>query len=378
MRIGTRGSALALAQTQFVARLLAETGMLAKGECLPASVPYLSAAEGASGSLAIELVTIATSGDRGAPGGDKSRWALELERALSAGEIDLAVHSAKDVPSELADGLALLGAPPRAAAGDVLCIREPVPSRPSPEPTTEPGQPPSPWGGLEQLAPGARVGTSSLRRAAQLRAVREDLEVVPVRGNVDTRLRKLREGGAPGGADASSRGAVGSGTGAQASHGSRLDALVLAHAGLVRLGREAEIGAVLDPARFVPAPGQGTLALEGRAEDKRTREAVQAITDAKTFACLQAERAVAHALGASCHTPLGAHAVDYGCGCLHLRAWVGLPDGSAWVGDELLGGFYDPDALGRRVAERLQSAGADDLLTDRRLASAEELAVEHP
>ncbi len=311
MRIGTRGSALALAQTRFVAQLLAETGMLAEGECLPASV-------------GAEVVTITTSGTRGASHSDKSRWVLELERALSAREIDLAVHSAKDVPGELADGLTLLGTPPRAAAEDVLCGGS----------------------GPEQLAPGTRVGTSSLRRAAQLRAVREDLEVVPVRGNVDTRLRKLREGD--------------------------LDAIVLARAGLVRLGREAEIGAVLDPARFVPSPGQGTLALEGRVDDERTREAVQAITDATAFACLRAERAVAHALGASCNTPLGAHAVDYGCGCLHLRAWVGLPDGSAWVSDELLGGFYDPDALGRRVAERLQSAGADDLLSQ-----AEELAVEH-
>ena len=195
MRIGTRGSALALAQTQFVARLLGGA----------------------------EVVTIATSGEaRGARYSDKSRWVLELERALSAREIDLAVHSAKDVPGELADGLALLGAPPRAAAEDVLCGGS----------------------GPEQLAPGARVGTSSLRRAAQLRALREDLEVVPVRGNVDTRLRKLGEGD--------------------------LDALVLARAGLVRLGREAEAGAVLDPARFVPSPGQGTLALEGRADDERT------------------------------------------------------------------------------------------------------------
>ena len=98
---------------------------------------------------------------------------------------------------------------------------------------------------------------------------------------------------------------------------------------------------------------------------------MQAIADARTFACLQAERAVAHALGASCNTPLGAHAVDYGCGCLHLRAWVGLPDGSAWVSDELLGGFYDPEALGHRVAERLVSAGAGELLRQ-----AEELTVE--
>jgi hydroxymethylbilane synthase len=330
MRIGTRGSALALAQARLVAGLM-EAHLAAS----PSGPP-----------IPVELVTITTAGDRdsaaeeagsesrhpvdeGVPaGGDKSRWVNELERALSAGEIDLAVHSAKDVPGELADGLSLLGAPPRAPAEDVLCVagHSPLSSNdPSAAQTS-----------LEGLPPGARVGTGSVRRAAQLRAAREDLEVVAVRGNVDTRLRKLGEGG--------------------------FDALVLARAGLVRLSREAEIDAVLDPARFVPSPGQGTLALEGRAGDDATRAAVQAITDAKTFACLQAERAVAHALGASCNTPLGAHAVDYGCGCLHLRAWVGLPDGSAWVADELLGGFYDPEALGRRVAERLVSAGASELL----------------
>jgi hydroxymethylbilane synthase len=188
------------------------------------------------------------------------------------------------------------------------------------------------------------VGTSSVRRAAQLLAARADLEVVAVRGNVDTRLRKLSEG--------------------------EYDAIVLARAGLRRLGREEEAGATLDPARFVPSPGQGTLALEGRGEDEPTRAAVQAITDADAFACLLAERAVARALDASCNTPLGAHAAPAGCGCLGLRAWVGVPDGSAWVSDELLGGFYDPDALGRRVAERLLVAGAGELLK-----RAEEMAV---
>jgi hydroxymethylbilane synthase len=331
MRIGTRGSALALAQARLVAGLV-EAHLAAA----PTGTP-----------IPVELVTIATAGDRDSAaeeagsgsrhpvdegllaGGDKSRWVNELERALSAGEIDLAVHSAKDVPGELAEGLTLLGAPARAPAEDVLCMaaaaRSAAPEDPGASDTS-----------LEQLPPGARVGTSSVRRAAQLRAARADLEVVTVRGNVDTRLRKLGEGG--------------------------FDALVLARAGLVRLGREAEVTAVLDPARFVPSPGQGTLALEGRADDETTRATAQAITDAKTFACLQAERAVAHALGASCNTPLGAHAYDYGCGCLHLRAWVGLLDGSAWVGDELLGGFYDPEALGRRVAERLLSAGAGELL----------------
>jgi hydroxymethylbilane synthase len=315
MRIGTRGSALALAQARLVAELL--------GAHPPEA----------------ELVTITTAGDRDGGDGDKSRWVLELERALSAGEIDLAVHSAKDVPGEPAEGLALLGAPPRAAPEDVLCGAAGLAPASREEPRAAPGS-------LERLPSGARIGTSSLRRAAQLRAAREDLEVVSIGGNVDTRLRKLGEGG--------------------------LDAIVLARAGLQRLRREGEIAAVLDPARFVPSPGQGTLALEGRADDEHTREAVQAITDTVAFACLQAERAVAHALGASCNTPLGAHAVDYGCGCLHLRAWVGLPDGSAWVGDELLGGFYDPEQLGSRVAERLLSAGAGELLRQ-----VEELSVEH-
>ncbi len=160
MRIGTRGSALALAQAQWVAERLGD---------------------GAS------LVTITTSGDRGASVGDKSRWVSELERALLEDEIDVAVHSAKDVPAELPEGLELVAIPTRADPRDVLC-----------------GAP-----GLAELAPGARVGTSSLRRAAQLRSVRSDLDVVEVRGNVDTRLRKLAAG--------------------------EVEALVLARAGLERL-----------------------------------------------------------------------------------------------------------------------------------------------
>ncbi len=297
MRIGTRRSALALAQADLIAGRLTDAG---QGGC--------------------EIVPIHTSGDADsrtpADVTDKSRWVAELEDALRAGEIDLAVHSAKDVPGELAEGLALLGTPARAAAEDVLCGA----------------------GSLEELEPGARIGTSSIRRLAQLRAAREDLEVVAIRGNVDTRLRKL--------ADA----------------GERLDAIVLARAGLQRLGRESEAGGVLEPERFVPAPGQGTLALEGRSDDVRTREAAQRITDKDAFACLLAERALARELGASCSTPLGAYAAPAGCGCLLLRAWVGLPDGSAWARDELVGGFYDPEALGRRVAERLLAVGAGEML----------------
>jgi hydroxymethylbilane synthase len=315
MRLGTRGSALALAQAQLIAELLR---------------PH---------TPAIEVITITTSGDResdaagaetstaGGEGSareaDKSRWVLQLEEALVAGEIDVAVHSAKDVPGELGEGLALLGAPARAAVEDVLCGAR----------------------SLEELPQGARIGTGSVRRVAQLLAVRDDLRVVAVSGNVDTRLRKLEEGAC--------------------------DALVLARAGLRRLGREGEVGVVLDPERFVPSPGQGTLALEGRADDLATRDAVAAITDKDTMACLLAERALARALDASCHTPLGAWARPAGCGCLELRAWVGLPDGSAWVGDGLAGGFYEPEELGRRMAERMRLAGAGELLQ-----RAEEMALE--
>ncbi len=316
MRIGTRGSALALTQAGHVAELLDEA----------------------------ELVTITTSGDRAGDGAtpgespaDKSRWVDTIEQALLDGEIDLAVHSAKDVPGELADGLSLLGAPARVDAEDVLCGAS----------------------SLEDLPESARVGTSSVRRAAQLRAAREDLRVVAIGGNVDTRLRRLSEDGRQ-----AER--------LEKSGEEGLDAIVLARAGLVRLGREEALGAVLDPVRFVPAPGQGVLALEGRTEDARVQEAVAAITDADAFACLQAERAAARGLGASCHTPLGAHATPAGCGCLTLRAWVGLPDGSEWCSDELLGGFYDPDALGLRVAGRMQAVGAQELLR-----RAQEMAVEH-
>jgi hydroxymethylbilane synthase len=346
LRIGTRGSALARAQAALVKALLAERNP----------------------SLAVEIEILRVSGDQEDASGvgqvatqvptDKSRWVDTIEDALLAERIDLAVHSAKDVPGALAEGLSLLGAPPRAAVEDVLCRG--AHSLPQPRETGARGA-----GELEDLDSGARVGTSSVRRAAQLRAAREDLEVVTIHGNVDTRLRRLTAGRpprerAPGDAPAVS------GEGG-------LDAIVLARAGLQRLGREAEIGAVLDPERFVPAPGQGVLALEGRAGDVRAREAVEEIADADAFACLLAERAVSRELSATCNTPLGAYAVPAGCGCLNLRAWVGVPDGSAWIGDELLGGFYDPEALGRRVAERLKAAGAEELLR-----RAEELAgVEH-
>jgi hydroxymethylbilane synthase len=280
VRIGTRGSALALAQARQVAALLGGPS---------------------------ELVEVTTTGDRSGPdAGDKERWVRELDVALLAGSVDCAVHSAKDVPARLADGIAIAAVPERADPRDALCGA----------------------GALGALPTGARVGTSSLRRTAQLRALRSDLDVIALHGNVDTRLRRLAEGG--------------------------YDAIVLALAGLERLERGTE-GVALD--ELVPAAGQGCLAVTTRAGEESL---AAAIDHAPSRRALLAERAVVRALDADCHTPVGAHAVDASDGALVLRAFVGAPDGSAWVRDELEGS--DAEQLGGEVARRLLSAGARDVL----------------
>ena len=284
LRLGTRGSALALAQAKLVAALL--DGM-------------------------VELVPITTSGDRGA-GGDKARFTKEIEDALLRGEVDLAVHSAKDVPAQLPDGLAIVGVPERADARDSLCGAAT----------------------LDELPEGARVGTSSLRRRAQLAAARPDLELLDLRGNVDTRLVRLADGD--------------------------YDALVLAQAGLERLERAAE-GTPIPTAEFVPAAGQGCLALEAREDDARAIEAAAAVSDRDALLRLTAERALVEALDATCHTPVGAHA-ELGADTLKLSAFVGMPDGSHWIRDSAEGPASEPAALGSGVAQRLQAAGAADLL----------------
>ena len=314
LRLATRGSALALTQARLVAGLL----------------------QAVEPALEVEILPMRTSGDERstragaaaapAPGrGDKSRFVKEIEDALLAGSADLAVHSAKDVPGELPDGLAIVGVPARADPRDALCGA----------------------GALADLAPGARVGTSSLRRRAQLLAAREDLEVIELRGNVDTRLRRLGEG--------------------------RFDAVVLAHAGLERLGLPA--GEPLDPDVMVPAPGQGCLAIEGRAGDQRTADLGAAITDGDALARLTAERAVTASLGASCETPIGVHAELAGDGDgvsdgeLTVASFVGRPDGSAWLRDEVAGDGEAPAELGRVAGERLRAAGAAEVLDGEKLGS---------
>jgi hydroxymethylbilane synthase len=221
----------------------------------------------------------------------------------------VAVHSAKDVPGEMPPGLEIASVPVRASALDVICGVE----------------------SIDALAQGARVGTASVRRRSQLLALRPDLEVAELRGNVDTRLRKLAEGG--------------------------YDAIVLAAAGLERLGRAGE-GVPVPAEQMLPAPGQGCLALEIRAGDDEARKAVAAISDPAASTCLAAERDCVIALGATCDTPVGAYAEPVDGGRVRLRAWAGAPDGSAWVRDELEG----DEGVGREVATRLLGAGAAEIL----------------
>jgi hydroxymethylbilane synthase len=281
LRLGTRGSPLALRQAELVRAGIEQ-------DC--------------------EVVVLRTRGDEGA-GSDKRRWVDTIEAALLRAEIDLAVHSAKDVPGELAAGLAIVGAPAREDPRDALCG----------------------VASLAALGAGARVGTSSLRRAAQLRSLRDDLVVTALGGNVDTRLARLAAGD--------------------------FDAIVLAAAGLLRLGR-----AGWEPIEeLVPAAGQGTLAIEAREGDERVADAIAGLRDAAAERTLAAERALVARLGAGCDTPVGACAsVEDGGGSLLLRAFVGAADGSHWISDEAVGD--EPVALGEAVGDRLLACGAGALL----------------
>jgi hydroxymethylbilane synthase len=288
IRLGTRGSALALAQARLVADAL-------------------------GGAEIVPIKTGERAGDS-APGGDKARFVRGIEQALLAGEVDLGVHSAKDLPSELPDGLGLVGVVAREDPADAYV-----------------GDAPS----LEGVPEGARIGTSSLRRRAQLLALRPDLEIEDLRGNVDTRLRRLAEGG--------------------------FDGIVLAAAGLRRLGREGEIAFRFCAERMTPAAGQGALALEARREDDAAAAAAGGISDATALVELTAERAAVSALDASCRTPVGVRA-ELSDGGLRAGGFVGLPDGSEWVRDTLEGDPEDPSSLGRELAARMLAAGAGELL----------------
>ena len=291
LRIGTRRSRLALAQAGEVAERLARAGVES------------------------EVVPMATSGDRGAPAspspaGVKGLFVAEIVRALQVGEVDLAVHSAKDLPAADEEGLAVAAVPPRADPSDLLVTRHP------------------------NLREGAAVGTSSLRRRAQLLALRPELRLVEIRGNVDRRLRKLEDG--------------------------EVDGVVLAAAGIARLGVTTPSSEILP---IVPAPGQGCLAVQARADDEATREAAAWLDDPDSRVAFEAERSVMARLGGGCALPLGALATVAG-GTVRLVALVATPDGSRIVRAESEAATSEEAAAG--ASAELLAGGAGEILAHAR------------
>jgi hydroxymethylbilane synthase len=315
IRLGTRGSALALAQAEAVSKAIEDAG-LAAAEVVPiktSGLPQHQTGRSSDTKRVAPEGSALESSERPRIN-DKARFVRDIERALLDREVDLGVHSAKDLPSELPKGLEIAG----------------VPARESPNDAYVGGA-----GSLEELPERARIGTSSLRRRAQLLALHPDLDVIELHGNVDTRLRRLEAGD--------------------------FDGLVLAAAGLRRLGRESEIAFELDPDKLTPAPGQGALALEARTDDSAVATAAETLTDRDSLATLTAERAVVAALDASCNTPLAAFAtIDDGR--MRVRGFCGLPDGSEWLRDEVEDDASDPGRIGRALAERMSAAGADEIL----------------
>jgi hydroxymethylbilane synthase len=294
LRLGARGSALSLAQANLVARSL-------------------------SGRADVEIVTIKTTGDRLSAAGSPIEWkgdfTKELDHALLEGRIDFAVHSLKDVPSSVPEGLLLAAVPPREDPSDVLVANPPR--------------------RFADLPRGARVGTSSPRRRAQLLAARPDLRISEARGNVDTRLLRLREG--------------------------RWDAIVLARAGLARLAQLSEICDVFAPEILLPAVGQGALALFARTGDRDTIATLGAIDDEDSHSEALAERGLLAVLEAGCHAPVAGRARAAG-GALTLEGGVFAEDGSRVLRESSSGPRADAEVLGRAVAERLLARGAADLL----------------
>jgi hydroxymethylbilane synthase len=298
-KLGTRGSQLALAQAEQVAKQIRALGH------------------------EVELVKIQTSGDRlqeseGLIAG-KSAWVEEIESALLDGTIDLAVHSAKDLPTALAEGLTIGAYPEREDPRDVFIG--------------------APGRRFSSLPPGARVGTGSLRRAALLRALRPELEVVPIRGNVPTRLQKVET--------------------------LSLDGVILAAAGLIRLGLEDQILDSLDADRYVPAGGQGALAIEIRIDDDEMHDVATQLEDADIAAQIRSERAFLAELGGDCKTPVGVHASIHGVR-LRLRALVLSTDGTERVEGSAEGSLEAPETLGVTLGRELLQRGAGRLLEESR------------
>jgi hydroxymethylbilane synthase len=298
--IGTRGSALARWQANHISDELRRLH------------PHLT----------VEQQIVVTEGDRSQIGpvidlGGKGVWVKEIEEKLLAGTIDLAVHSLKDVPAHLPAGLALVAIPPRADPRDALVSRS--------------------GAALQALPPGSRIGTSSLRRVCQLRAARSDLKLELLRGNVDTRLRKVAEG--------------------------QVDAAILACAGLDRLGFAARISERLSTTLMLPAIGQGALALEARLGDGRVLALVSGLSDPKAEITVAAERALLTALGVGCRTPVAGHATIE-LGRLVVRGLVARPDASEILLEEVVGPTEAAAELGATLGARLIARGADRILAE--------------
>jgi hydroxymethylbilane synthase len=296
LRLGTRASALALAQSRLVAAAV-------------------SAATGQD----VELVEVVTAGDRStAPVSQLGVgvFVSALRDALLAKEIDFAVHSYKDLPTGLPEGLAIAAVPVREDPRDALVARDGLT--------------------LTELPAGARVGTGAVRRVAQLHALGLPVETVPIRGNVDTRLRKVAEG--------------------------EVDAVILARAGLVRLGRAAEITEILDPMLMLPAPAQGALAVECRADDPDLFDALRAVDDPSTRAAVDAERALLAVLEAGCSAPVAGLAETTDDGEIYLRGAVLSTDGRVAFRLSRTGTLANASEVGRLLAADLLDAGANTVL----------------
>jgi hydroxymethylbilane synthase len=267
----------------------------------------------------VELVEIVTAGDRSTAPVQRlgiGVFVSALRDALLAKEIDVAVHSYKDLPTAPADGLAIAAVPPREDPRDALVARDGLT--------------------LTQLPPGSRIGTGALRRIAQLHALGLPVEVVPIRGNVDTRLRKVAEG--------------------------QFDAVVLARAGLARLGRAGEATEILDPELMLPAPAQGALAVECRADDPSRYDVLAELDDPRTRAAVEAERALLAVLEAGCSAPVAGLAEAAGDAEINLRGAVLSPDGRVALRLSRTGTLADAASVGRLLATDLLRAGADTVL----------------
>jgi hydroxymethylbilane synthase len=300
LRIGSRGSQLALWQANHISVLLRARGH------------------------EVEIEIIHTTGDKItdvplAMVGTKGMFTKEIEEALAAGRVDLAVHSLKDLPTELPPGFELAAITEREDPCDAFCSRL--------------------YSKIEDLPKKARVGTSSLRRQAQLKAIHPDLDIHPLRGNVDTRLRKLEQG--------------------------EYDAIILASAGLKRLGKTELIKQIIPAEIMCPAAGQGALGIEIREGDAATRQHLEFLDDADARAATTCERALLNHLGGGCQVPIGALAEvrkDDRTGGLHLHAIVADPDGSKLLRESRDGDLNDPEQLGNDVGETLLRRGGDEIL----------------